>query len=116
MAEKRLIVRDDYAWFDTVTGYVIEVEDAFDLVNELSEENEQLRKDVAKYRGNFREMEDVKCELAKENEQLKSDNFNLNKSVEYLDEIVKEQCIKLDWASECGVKWDKEFKNWKGYE
>lgn len=54
--------------------------------------------------------------LKKENEQLKSDNFNLNKSVEYLDEIVKEQCIKLDWASECGVKWDKEFKNWKGYE
>ena len=37
---KRLIVRDDdYAWVDTVTDTVIEVEDAFDLVNELHEEN-----------------------------------------------------------------------------
>lgn len=39
--------------------------------NKLADENEQLRKDVARYRGNFREMEDVKCELAEENEQLK---------------------------------------------
>ena len=53
-------------------------------------------------------------ELHEENEQLKSDNFNLNKSVEYLDETVKEQCTKLDWASECGVKWGKEFKQWNG--
>ena len=41
---KRLIVRDDdYAWVDTVTDTVIEVEDAFDLVNELWEKNEQLK-------------------------------------------------------------------------
>ena len=44
MSEKRLIVRDDdYAWVDTVTDTVIEVEDAFDLVNELHEENEYLK-------------------------------------------------------------------------
>ena len=44
MSEKRLVVRDgDYAWVDTVTGCVIEVEDVFDLVNELHEENEHLK-------------------------------------------------------------------------
>lgn len=40
---RRLIVDDDYSWVDTVTDCVIEVEDAFDLVNELWEENEQLK-------------------------------------------------------------------------
>jgi len=89
----------------------------------LAEENEQLKtqlQNTSSQRDEFhrgaRENANRIGKLEKENEQLKSDNFNLNKSVEYLDEIVKEQCIKLDWASECGVKWDKEFKNWKGYE
>ena len=44
MTEKRLIVDDDYAWVDTVTECVIEVEDAFDLVNELWEQNDYLLK------------------------------------------------------------------------
>ena len=44
MTGKRLIIRDgDYAWIDTTTGYVVEVEDAFDLINQLHEENEQLK-------------------------------------------------------------------------
>lgn len=47
----------------------------------LKEENEQLRKDVARYRGNFREMEDVKCELAEENEQLKEQLFETSKEL-----------------------------------
>lgn len=48
MTEKRLIVRDDdYAWIDTTTGYVIEVEDAFDLINQLHEENEQLKQQLS---------------------------------------------------------------------
>ena len=46
-------------------------------------------------------------ELEKENEQLK-------KSIECQNEIIKEQCMKIDWASECGVKWEKEFKQWNG--
>ena len=47
---KRLIVRDDdYAWVDTVNGCVIEVEDAFDLVNELHEENEILKNKIGTY-------------------------------------------------------------------
>ena len=47
MTDKRLIVRDyDYAWVDTITGNVIEIEDAFDLVNNLHEENEQLKKEI----------------------------------------------------------------------
>ena len=46
MTEKRLIVRDDdYAWVDTVTDTVIEVEDAFDLVNDLTDKNEELKKE-----------------------------------------------------------------------
>lgn len=56
MSEKRLIVNDDYAWVDTVTGAWIEVEDAFDLVNKLHEENKQLKQ-----------------QLAEKNEQLKKD-------------------------------------------
>ena len=51
--------------------------------------------------------------LLHENEQLKSDNFNLNKSVECLDKTVKEQCNKIDWADECGVRWEKEYEKWK---
>ena len=47
---KRLIVRDDdYAWVDTVTDTVIEVEDAFDLVNELHEENKILKNKIGTY-------------------------------------------------------------------
>lgn len=62
-------------------------------LNELSEENEKLKE---------------------ENEQLKSDNFNLNKSVECLDETVKEQCNKLDWADECDVRWEEGYTKWIG--
>lgn len=49
MTEKRLIVDDDYAWIDTFTNTVIEIEDALDLVNKLWKENEELKKirDVA---------------------------------------------------------------------
>ena len=43
MSDKRLIVDEDYNWIDTKTGYCIEMEDAFELVNQLWEENEQLR-------------------------------------------------------------------------
>lgn len=47
MTEKRLIVREgDYAWIDTTTGYVVEVEDAFDLINQLHEENKRLKSDL----------------------------------------------------------------------
>ncbi|MBE6508233.1 MAG: hypothetical protein E7Z77_02340 [Methanobrevibacter sp.] len=51
MTEKRLIVRDgDYAWIDTTTGYVVEVEDAFDLINQLHDENEQLKSQLRNLR------------------------------------------------------------------
>lgn len=53
-------------------------------------------------------------ELAEENDQLKSDNFNLNKSIECLDETVKEQCNKLDWADECDVRWEEGYTKWIG--
>ena len=43
MSEKRLVVDEDYNWIDTETGYCIEMEDAFELVNQLWKENRQLR-------------------------------------------------------------------------
>ena len=49
MTKKRLIVDDDYNWVDTVTDTVIEVEDAFDLVNELHEENKILKNKIGTY-------------------------------------------------------------------
>ncbi|WP_296849081.1 hypothetical protein [uncultured Methanobrevibacter sp.] len=48
MTEKRLIVDNDYNWVDTVTDTVIEVEDAFDLVNDLADKNEELKKENKK--------------------------------------------------------------------
>ena len=50
MTEKRLIVDDDYAWIDTFTNTVIEIEDALDLVNKLWKENEELKKELKVYR------------------------------------------------------------------
>ena len=78
-----------------------------DKMNELAEENRIL------LRKNGAMEEEIEC-LTEENDQLKSDNFNLNKSVEYLDETVKEQCNKIDWADECGVRWEEEYEKWKG--
>lgn len=57
----------------------------------------------------YGEVVDIMNELADENEQLK-------RSIECQNETIKEQCMKIDWASECGVKWEKEFKEWKGVE
>ena len=57
----------------------------------------------------YQDITDRLNELADENEQLK-------KSIECQNEMIKEQCMKIDWASECGVKWDKEFKEWSGVE
>ena len=66
---------------DTVTGELIRGSGIGDLLNQLNDENEQLKK-----------------------------------SIECQNEMIKEQCMKIDWASECGVKWDKEFKEWSGVE
>jgi predicted nuclease with TOPRIM domain len=70
---------------DTHTEKLIRGSRIGDELNKLYEENEQLEKDVARYRGNFREMEDVKCELAEENEQLKSENKKLNERIGILE-------------------------------
>jgi hypothetical protein len=48
MNEKRLIVNSDYAWVDTVTGAWIDDTEAFDLVNELYEENQLLKNKIDK--------------------------------------------------------------------
>ena len=59
MTKKRLIVRDgDYAWIDTVTDTVIAVEDAFDLVNVLHEENKSLKSDLVHTKVLFDSLQD----------------------------------------------------------
>ena len=81
MTDKRFtLLEDTNGGLDNVletmvkdNGKFLTHKECCDLLNALHEENEQLRKDVARYRGNFREMEDVKCELAEENEQLRHD-------------------------------------------
>ena len=80
MTEKRLIIRDgDYAWVDTVTDTVIEVEDAFDLVNELHKENDYLTRLVKAYQ---KSVEDYKYQIRK---------------------AVDEKLSMLELADNCGV-------------
>lgn len=80
MTEKRLIVDDDYAWIDTTTGYAVEIEDVFDLVNELHEENKQLKQ--------FKE------QVAEVIEGKMGDNVCNNYKMEVLEEIWNE--LELD--------------------
>ena len=76
------------------------------LLNELHKENDALKQVLKTKVVVNRQYEELQI-LKKENEQLK-------KSIECQNEMIKEQCMKIDWASECGVKWDKEFKEWSG--
>lgn len=55
----------------------------------------------------------VECFVERLN-ALNDENEQLNKTVECLDKTVKEQCNKLDWADECGVKWEEEYNKWIG--
>lgn len=80
-------------YYDGIKPSYISSKELVKILNELYKENKELKA---------------------ENERLKSDNFNLNKSVECLDETVKEQCNKIDWADECGVRWEEEYEKWKG--
>lgn len=89
---KRFIIKGDRSFIDSQTKLIYDLNDFTGIINVV----EGLNK------------------LYEENEQLKSDNFNLNKTVEYLDKIVKEQCNKIDWADECGVRWEEEYKEWIG--
>lgn len=59
-----------------------------DLLNELAEENEQLKNDVARSRRNFREMEEVKCELAEKNERLKKELYRVYDDDYYLKQFI----------------------------
>ena len=80
------------------------IDDFVDLLNEQYETIQRLQENITELLS-----VNVEEELLKENEQLK-------KSIDCQNKTIKEQCIKIDWASECGVKWDKEFKNWRGFE
>ena len=53
--DKRFIIRDsDYAWVDTYTRYVVEVEDAFDLLNELHQKNKMLSMKMSEVNTKYR--------------------------------------------------------------
>ena len=104
----------------------VDCEDDFvDKLNELHEKKEILEVqlkgatiEIDKLRSEIDMLTDTyhDCckEIREENEQLKKENYELNKSVGYLDEIVKEQCNKIAWADECGVRWEEEYEKWKG--
>lgn len=62
----------------------------------------------------FHNIIDLLNELNNENKQLKYDIFNLTKTVECLEKTVKEQCNKIAWADECGVRWNEEYHEWMG--
>ena len=112
MTEKRFKVNADYlnnldSIIDNETGIEHDYLEIEELLNGLNDENKQLKHDATV----------LICsnqDYRKENEQLKSDNFNLTKTVECLDKTVKEQCNKIAWADECGVRWEEEYEKWKG--
>lgn len=81
---------------------------------ELMKENKQLKSDNKSYVKRYGELFDEYTKLKEENKELKKLNSNLQKSIDYQDETIKEQCHKLDWASECGVRWEEEYEKWKG--
>ena len=53
-------------------------------------------------------------ELHEENEQLKDDCKNWEKSFKLLCEENKELLLKIAWADECGVEWNEEYTQWIG--
>ena len=63
MTEKRLIVDEDYNIVDTLTGEGLDENQMFDLVNELHEENEQLKKEIVKFKEKEKHIRDVKKEV-----------------------------------------------------
>lgn len=107
MTEKRLIVDEDYNWVDTTTGMGVEVEDAFDLVNELADENEDLKKENEQLRKltkimntNAKDIVDVLngqenriWKLKEENEQLK----------QRMDDVLTELYCKDRKLEELGI-------------
>lgn len=65
---KRFIIDEYYNWVDTVTDKWLEVEDAFDMLNTLAEENKLLK---IKKKGLESELE-----IFKEDLEWESNNFN----------------------------------------
>ena len=110
MAEKRFTITGNRSISDHQKKRLYDLSDfdgmisVTECLNELSDENEQLRKDVARYRGNFREMEDVKCELAEENEQLKK---RIDRIDIILDDLNGAEYISRDDAIKALNKIDK---------
>lgn len=63
---KRLIVDEYYNWVDTETDSIIEIEDAFDLVNELADENEELKSDNKGLSNEILEISNLIADIAEE--------------------------------------------------
>lgn len=121
MTEKRLIVDDDYNWVDTITDTIIEVEDAFDLVNELNGENKKLKKEnldlseeLDYYKAKCASLETGLFQADRENKQLKMENKELKllvQSWEALDEEKDEQLEKQNQALKKLKKKNEQLKS-----
>ena len=93
MTEKRLIVNDDYAWVDTVTDIHIEIEDAFDLVNELWEEIGKLEQKIQAYHKGQLGLANYNIKLVEENEELKKEYSKLKHRHSLLHDVcVEAEC------------------------
>ena len=119
MTEKRYFERKwegEYYIFDSYTisekdfDEKVEYEDYQAFADSMT--GEEVTDRLNKYNKEYLDCHNDVLRLEKENEQLKSDNFNLNKTVECLHETVKEQCNKIAWADECGVRWNEEYNEW----
>ena len=113
LGEYSILTNDDILLVTEIQHYVT-AETVNDELNCIAVNADYYRRMHDKFEKEVLQLSEKNKELMKENEQLKSDNFNLNKSVECLDKTVKEQCNKIAWADECGVRWEKEYEKWKG--
>ena len=94
--------RDNY--WNWVYNSHLEVDTVNDILNQLSEENEQLKSDNKEYikglekakatsqswASDVRELREQNCQLEKENEQLKSDLKELHEICAYYEMRIKE--------------------------
>ena len=101
MTEKRLIVDEDYNWVDTTTGMRVEVEDAFDLVNELAEENEQLKQQIKKLEAQLYKIEDGVCDICNNMYLVQQGRYFVSKCKKGHDECSK---MDLDYCDDFELK------------
>ena len=119
--ELSCIIDNENKTFYFIVDSITNVECFVERLNALNDENEQLKQQVKEYSIMVNVNSDLNYEIygqlkktEKSYKLVLDENEQLNKTVECLDKTVKEQCNKLDWADECGVKWEEEYNKWIG--